>query len=58
MPRLYEKDQEKVNRYLALPQNQTERGSFKPMRLLLILLIVLALLTLISYLIADIQGLI
>lgn len=58
MPKLSEEDQDKVERYLGLPQHQRERPSFKPLRLLLYLLLALIVITLISYAIAAYQGLI
>ena len=58
MPELYPEDQQRVQRYLDRPENQVERESFKPLRLLMIIFVVLMVLTGVSYLVASNHGLI
>ena len=50
--RLNEQDQQRVNQYLSTPQHQVERQSFKPWRLLLVVLAVVIGLGLLSRLLS------
>lgn len=56
MPELYPEDQKKVDAFLASNVNDTERKAFKPLRLLLVIVVALVLLTAISYWVASSTG--
>ncbi|WP_075185041.1 DUF3094 family protein [Teredinibacter haidensis] len=58
MPELYPEDQKKVDEYLASNVNAVERRTFKPLRLLGIILVVLGGITLLSYWLAINHGVI
>lgn len=58
MPELYPEDQKKVDEFLKSDVNSIPREPFKPWLLLLIIFIVLGLLTLVSFLVADSHGVI
>jgi len=57
-PGLSKEDQERVARYLSLPQHQTERKPFRPWHLLGVIWVVLTLLSGLSYWIARSHGVI
>ena len=54
--RLYPEDQERVNEYLGEGYNRTERKPFKPMRLMIMLLVVVTGFSLLSLVIARMAG--
>lgn len=57
MPKLYPKDQDKVNQYLAREnQGEGERKAFNPGLLLLLVICVLGVLTAVSYWVAIDHG--
>ncbi len=58
MPELYPEDQKKVDDYLNSEVNMVPREPFRPWVLLGIIFVVLALLTVVSFLIADSHGMI
>ena len=57
-PPLTERDQIHLNHYLSAPNNQLERRPFRPLLLVTIIVLLLTLLSGISYLIAWSQGVI
>lgn len=56
MPELYPEDQKKVDEFISSNVNSVERTQFKPLTLLLVIFVVLAVLTVGSYLIAVSHG--
>lgn len=58
MPELYPEDQEKVNAYLQSGTHDIERKPFRPLFLLLILLLILAGLSAIAFVIASFHGIV
>lgn len=58
MPELYPEDQKKVDKYLNQPEHSVKRGDFKPWRLLLVIFVVLAVLSAISYIISMQHGIV
>lgn len=58
MPKLYPEDQQRVDEFLASSVNDVERKPFSPLALLSVIFVSLALLTLVSYVIAVNEGLV
>ena len=56
MPKLYPTDQEKVNAYIEKEGDGAERYPFRPWTLLLIVIVVLSLLTAVSFYVASDHG--
>lgn len=55
-PKLYPEDQAKVDEYLRSGYNETERKPFKPLRMMLLLLVVVTSFSVLSIMIARLAG--
>lgn len=58
MPELFPDDQKKVDEYISSNVNSVQRSDFKPLKLLAIIILVLGVLTAVSYFVAFRHGLI
>ena len=56
MPELYPEDQAKVDAFLKTNVNTVERRPFKPLKLLLVIIISLVVMTLIAFFVAPNHG--
>ncbi len=56
MPELYPEDQERVNKVISEGMYKPDHKPFKPWTLLLVIIVVLGLITLVSFWIAAGQG--
>ena len=58
MPELYPDDQKKVDEFIHSNVNSVERSTFKPLRLLAIIIGILVGLTLVSFWVAQSHGIV
>ena len=56
MPELYPEDQAKVDAYLTTNVNTVDRRPFKPLKLLLVIIIFLVIMTAIAFFVAQNHG--